>query len=1010
MGWNPFKAVGNYFANLGEVIVSAILTLIELVVMGIVGIIMAVLFMAINYTPNLTSRHLVPGLGNGQDIMGVTMGTGAPPTIVHDLAGVNALESIYSLSTTIAFGLLSVSIVGVGLMFTVGWIPNLRMAAKESLGRIVLFGALAFFAKDIFQLILDLSTMVSSGILSGAQARDMWAEISIDILSSAGAGVVDAGSGLVNGDMGTNTNPLMAQVGMIFGGFILAFAMLAVLLEICIRFGVILFIGSISPIVMVSFAFPWTRSFASKSFKLFVGAAFLNIFTLIGLKLTLLTMVALNDPTNTGYDKSAVPFIMAGMGAIIAYIPKLLLDMSGAISAGSGTIKAGSMAAVTSVAAAGAMVGGAAAGGMAAASKGAAGAAPKGFNAAMTKMQSGMSNIRKTAGQSLAKQAKQATGLGGISKNSEDDVTSKGKGGKDDSDLRVNAGGGGDLGGGGGKGGGKGGDKADGGAKGDKAGKGDAALNQTGKAAAKPAAPAPANQASIDSATKAQTGFKAAMADAPSAREGMSSGDLAAAKEKDMAAIKGSPDFAVDGPAKLAATQKAYSQLQGGVSDDPLVKDTLQAPKVPAPQAPVDQKAKDLNTIGGGKAPAKAPATKSALKEQAGAAREALGDFGPHNMQDHHELNAAEERLGSEMPDEGGQATAGRPAKPSAQQSAAARKALGLGANPNAKQIRKAVDKKAAAVQKLEKTDRAQAMAQSCELEDAVDTLDAEVRSNPIAGANAEDLSQEMTVAVARGYEPGDMHKRVNGSKSNVAQSAYSQMAGDLRATNSALGQASAESGIRNLGDYRAATPRQRSQARAALQQHNPSPQVMKTLNTFDAAKGYQVEGAQVSEGRRAFVQPTKAQLDGALDNSFERANGTLNGASESFMEGSGGAQPSPRPPPAEAAASSGEPSFEEAGDDGPKPPPGPSAPSPGRRPPPAPPRQVRPWSSSSAAIMKKYNIGDTRRSNFGGAAATIRKQSLHARQIAQDEAAHRQMEADLAALESDYNAGAGDE
>lgn len=207
------------------------------------------------------------------------------------------------------------------IMLVAGFMPNWRAAAKENLLRTPLFLVMALMAPWFLQFFIDLNTMlVGIGFPDSATYVDLRDSLWDNLLAPR--------------DLGD-------QFGQLIGLLVAAIALLIVMLELATRYGVILFIGAISPLVIMGLAFNFTRGFATKALKLFIAVVFFQGFTAIAIRLMLEVVVAYGDGGGI-----ATWALLSGMAATIAYLPKVLSGAGEAVANGSKVLKVTAAAAI----------------------------------------------------------------------------------------------------------------------------------------------------------------------------------------------------------------------------------------------------------------------------------------------------------------------------------------------------------------------------------------------------------------------------------------------------------------------------------------------------------------------------------------------------------------------------------------------------------------------------------------------------------------------------------------
>jgi hypothetical protein len=208
--------------------------------------------------------------------------------------------------------------------------PNWRSSAVSNLKKALVFGALSFFSIYLFEAIIELNSTLVNYFYTPTE--------------------YDADLGSLLTSLFQTPGDASAQLASLFGMGVALFALLLVVLELVARLGIIVFLPSLGPLIMLMFSFSFTEKVAHKMFEFFVGAVLLQLGVVICLKFTMQILIAVGQTKALG-DIPAWA-VLSGCSILMAYLPKLIIPGTQAVSQGASALKQG-MAATAAVAAIG---------------------------------------------------------------------------------------------------------------------------------------------------------------------------------------------------------------------------------------------------------------------------------------------------------------------------------------------------------------------------------------------------------------------------------------------------------------------------------------------------------------------------------------------------------------------------------------------------------------------------------------------------------------------------------
>lgn len=302
----PLLSIGGFLEGIGEAIVNGFLLILQTLARSLISLELLMLEDLALKTPAIGPRWFDTPLV--VDIPGIT----GPGGIINDFY--TKTFSLVLLGSGIAI-LLS------GLMLLLGFMPRWRAAALENLVRAPVFLFLAMAAPWLLQFFIDAnSVLVTVGFAGEEEYQEMQGKLWDGLF-----GVDSVGD----------------EWGQLIGLLVAGVALLLVLLELATRYGVVIFIGAISPLVIMGLAFNFTRGFSTKALQLFIGAVFFQGFAAIALRLMLEIVVAYE-----GGGGIASWALLAGIATMIASLPKVLANASEAVSGGVRAMQLGTAAAI----------------------------------------------------------------------------------------------------------------------------------------------------------------------------------------------------------------------------------------------------------------------------------------------------------------------------------------------------------------------------------------------------------------------------------------------------------------------------------------------------------------------------------------------------------------------------------------------------------------------------------------------------------------------------------------
>lgn len=276
----------------------------------------------------------------------VTSGDDAPyysPEVGSLVAEINQAVLALGLSFITIMAMISL------LMFGTALVAKWKTLGIENLKRLFIITFFAWLAPVIFQLIIEINHVFTNSIYSKDAMMD-------DI----GAQILDAGVGLAQA-VSPAAATAMSQFGvgamgnefaLIFGYATACVVVFILMFELAVRYGVLIFMGAISPLLAIMWSFHATSGIAKKGIQLFVAAAFFQFFAALGMRITMGVLA--------GFNNTPIPdwALIAGTVSVTAYIPKLLTtdlsQMTGAMKTG-GALGAVAIAAPIAAGASGAL-------------------------------------------------------------------------------------------------------------------------------------------------------------------------------------------------------------------------------------------------------------------------------------------------------------------------------------------------------------------------------------------------------------------------------------------------------------------------------------------------------------------------------------------------------------------------------------------------------------------------------------------------------------------------------
>lgn len=395
-GFDPSQVVlalnfGNLARAIGEAVANSIFYVLRLLLTAVVTALLWAIKPLVLNTPAVINDPIAP-------LRPATEGDSGSPEVVPAL--IDVLQESHATTLTLAYSAMTLGLVISFVLLGMGIVPNWKEAAKENLKRVLIFGLLAGFSSYWFEFLIDLNNLAVAMVFSEQRYDE-----------------------LLNQLLGTlfKGGPLADNFSITVGLAVTTVCLIIVVLELAARIGIIVFLTAIGPLIIMGYAFHFSRSFASKAMKLFVGAVFFQFFAAVAIRLMMEVTVAWRDSDLPSW------ILLSGICATIATLPKLLVDAGGALSALTHQVSTGvkvSMAGAAMVAGAGAAVGlGAGAG--AAASRAAATQSPRAAAWAQ-RLQQGAQFSDRVRGGGVAQTGRyirQATGFGGLTLYHGDDFT-----------------------------------------------------------------------------------------------------------------------------------------------------------------------------------------------------------------------------------------------------------------------------------------------------------------------------------------------------------------------------------------------------------------------------------------------------------------------------------------------------------------------------------------------------------------------------------------------------------
>ena len=337
-------------------------------------------------------------------------------TMIPGISGSDGIVGAFYARCVGVLGILvALGILLSGVMLMAGWLPKWQQAAKENLSRVLGYSVMALAAPKLLQLVIDLNGLMMHLAFDSPEQYDALLDGLRDSLFSF---------------------QVEGSFARLIGFSVAVIAVLFVALELVLRYGFVLGLGIISPLIVLSLAFNATRGFGLKALKTFAGWTFFQFLAAVMLRVGLEATVAFsNAGASYGWVNSVPTWaLLAGFFLATAALPKILAGVGDSVHAAAAPARAAKMAiAAGTGVAVGASAAVAGKGVAAAATNRAASNAARGrdYGRALKVANLGRgieergTNLRRSASRSLLGQTKHSFGASGMTPHGYDDLTTK---------------------------------------------------------------------------------------------------------------------------------------------------------------------------------------------------------------------------------------------------------------------------------------------------------------------------------------------------------------------------------------------------------------------------------------------------------------------------------------------------------------------------------------------------------------------------------------------------------